>query len=147
MRGIDWTSISTQYSVMELYCTKIVGSPILESLIFPAQSRLAGKNVLRLRKVRLQENNRNYKGLQATKLNGRRKVLMVKICQKYSKIHPCLVQVDLMGFNGTLHLFHSIIFNLPVTPPTVCLLVLLRRWCSLWCSPGHCGGGSAVCGA
>ena len=27
-------------------------------------------------------------------------------------------------------------FNLPATPPTVRLLVLLWRWCSLWCSPG-----------
>ena len=54
---------------------------------------------------------------------------MSKICKK---IDACLVQVALMGFNGTLHLFHSIY----QWRQKVRLLVLLWRWCSLWCSPG-----------
>ena len=47
-----------------------------------------------------------------------------------SKIDPCLVQVDLMGFNGTLHLFHSI-----------------YQWRPQRCACWYCCGVDAACGA
>lgn len=114
---------------MELYCTKIVGSPILESpfplrkVAWPGRTfcdcaKCASKKIIETTKVCRQPN------------------WMVEGKSWWSKSVKNPPLFSSSWSNGIQWHLAFVSFNLPVTPPTVCLLVLLRRWCSLWCSPG-----------
>ena len=101
------------------------GAPHFTPLSCTASS-LARKNVLGLRKVRLQQNNLTTKDCWPPNwmVEGNSR------WSKYIKTDPGLVRVDLLGFNGILHLFDSIHQS-------------DARRCACW----YCCGVDAACGA